>query len=647
MKTSKDPVPSLRKLLGRDVVLLPIKRGQKFPAIKNWQSTALAETRKPSYLKQLSKGNIGVLLGEPSCGLCSIDIDDDEQAQGFLSLNPNLNNTLQSRGARGRNIWVRIVGEFPKLTKLGWKDEKGQSHDWGEWRATGGQTVIYGRHPSGCDYQIVQNQKPIEIEFDSIVWPSHLELPWDFGVYEEVVQREGEPFELTEKGAVLLNQMFFVRKFAEERVILHEASEREFYVYDHSRGLWRKNTEESVRQRFSDDMKQYGDAQGNRYFERRRTDAFHRGLTSMLRGATEKSGVFQRQKRFIHAANGVLHLDVRPPELREFSPLYYSRNQCPIEVIEGAQCPLFKEQLLAVALDEDDIWLLQRYCGALLLGGNIAQRILVLTGTAGGGKSTLVEIIEAIIGLANVTELRTDHLGERFELFRYVGKTLLTGKDVPAEFLMRKSVSILKKLVGGDFLSAEGKNSNSCFDMHGEFNVIITSNSHLRVKLEGDADAWRRRLMMIDYKKPKPAKRISEFAKALLKEESSGILWWMVEGAVAHLNELNECGDFRLTKDQADRVERLLAESDSVREFVRQCVRPSAPTDSVTVEDMLSAYERFCSTYGWHPVPPIEAQRQFHQWMEEIHKIRRRNDIRTGEGVQRGFKGVQMIDTAL
>ena len=220
-------------------------------------------------------------------------------------------------------------------------------------------------------------------------------------------------------------------------------------------------------------------------------------------------------------ANGVLHLDTAPPELREFSPLYYSRNQCPIALLDGADCPRFKNELLATALDEDDISLLQRWCGSLLLGRNLAHRMLLLTGTAGGGKSTLVEVIERIIGEENIAELRTDWLGERFELFRLIGKTLLTGKDVPAEFLMRKGASTLKKLVGHDLLSPEGKNSNENFSLRGEFDVVITCNSRLRVRLEGDADAWRRRLMIVEYNHPKPQKTHQRFCVAVSAPRSA------------------------------------------------------------------------------------------------------------------------------
>jgi P4 family phage/plasmid primase-like protien len=640
-----DAVAQLCQLLGKDATLIPIKRGQKNPVDKGWQATTVERMSEPQYLQRLLKGNIGVLQGKPSNGHCSIDIDNDADAEKFLDLNPQLKTTLQSRGARGRNIWVRITGEYPALTKL-FHDEvrgdPGEPKPWGEWRSTGGQTVIYGKHPSGCDYQILNEAKPVEIRFDSIVWPNDLNLPWDFTLYNQLVAEQGKPYGLSRKGAISLNDNFFTAKFAVEHPIVHEPAERQFYRYDDMRGLWVQQTVDTMKLRIAEDLKSYANSQHQSQIERKRTNPYLNNLADLIRAYTQKLDIFQRNKNVIHVRNGMLHLETNPPELREFSPNYYSRNQCPIELVEGADCPRFKSELLASALDPDDISLLQRWCGALLLTGNSAQRIMLLTGTAGGGKSTLLEIIEKIIGLENVTELRTEQLSERFELFRYLGKTFLTGKDVPAEFLMRKGASTIKKLVGHDFLTAEGKNLNGEFDMRGEFNVAITCNSRLRVRLEGDADAWRRRLMIIDYTRPKPEKRISEFASVLGTEEGSGILMWMVRGGILHLKELKEHGDFILTKAQLDRVETLLAESDSVREFVKRCVRVSERSDSVTVEELVQAYRGFCSASDFHPVSPLEVEKQLPNLMEDIHGSSKRNDIRSEEGTRRGFKGVQI-----
>src|SRR5262245_10649922 len=103
----------LLNLLGEDVVMLSIPLGQKRPIIKNWPDTPLAKMQDQEYLQRLSQGNIGILQGQPSGGLCSIDIDSDEEAREFVKLNPEFENTLQSRGKRGRNFWVRIRGAYP------------------------------------------------------------------------------------------------------------------------------------------------------------------------------------------------------------------------------------------------------------------------------------------------------------------------------------------------------------------------------------------------------------------------------------------------------------------------------------------------------------------------------------------------------
>ncbi len=76
----QDPVAHLRALLGRDVVLLPIPKGEKGPKLKEWQKTRHEVMEDPAYLGRLQQGNIGVLLGKVSGDLCAIDIDDEKLA---------------------------------------------------------------------------------------------------------------------------------------------------------------------------------------------------------------------------------------------------------------------------------------------------------------------------------------------------------------------------------------------------------------------------------------------------------------------------------------------------------------------------------------------------------------------------------------
>ncbi|MBE2203012.1 MAG: hypothetical protein IAE94_01550 [Chthoniobacterales bacterium] len=154
-------------------VLLPIPAGEKGPKVAGWQKLTLADM-KPDYLAGLNHGNnIGVLLGAASGGLVTIDCDSDEYLESFLSVNPGLREGLISKASRGGNVWLRIKGTFPKSAKIKLPD----GSPWGEFRADGNQTVIYGKHPSGCKYD---NNKlvPACVEFAAINWPAGLRLPW-------------------------------------------------------------------------------------------------------------------------------------------------------------------------------------------------------------------------------------------------------------------------------------------------------------------------------------------------------------------------------------------------------------------------------------------------------------------------------------
>jgi P4 family phage/plasmid primase-like protien len=420
--------------------------------------------------------------------------------------------------------------------------------------------------------------------------------------------------------------------------IIFDPSSNRLYQYASGRGLWCQVTPDAIKIDLGSLLLEVARADGHENLAvRNRSDGLLNGWVNHLRGITERREAFtNRPTGLLHVANGFV--DVATGDLLPFRPDYLSRNQSPISYQPGATCPRFVRDLLESALDTDDIRVVQRYAGLALLGRNSAQKALVFTGTPAGGKSTIVTVIEHVTGVANVTQLRTEQLAERFELFRLVGKTLLCGKDVPGDFLQSKGAHVLKALVGGDLLEAERKGQAEGLQLRGEFCVIVTSNSRLRVKLDGDAGAWERRLIVIEYNRPKPAVAIPHFAELLLQEEAPGILNWMIDGA----RQLIADGfDFALTDRQKKRVFDLLAESDSVRAFVRDCVTPDAAAD-VTGDELCEAYAEYCDARGWTALPIRTVQNQLPDLLMECHRAGRRNDIRRNGKNARGFGRVRV-----
>ncbi len=649
----------LARLAG-PAVLLPIPRNQKGPVFQDWPQTTLAAMSNPAYLSQFQRsGNIGVLLGEPSEGLCTVDLDSEEVLKAFLSVNPELSSTLQTSRMRGGNLWLRILGKFPAAGKI--KDHA-TGRDLGEWRANGNQTVIHGAaidttkgETKPTQYRTLVDAPPLKIAFSQIVWPGGWRVPWmpepeeaGIAANQELIAEHGEPFTKSDNGRLTLNAMYFIARFARSDDTLYEPAESQFYGYDLELGLWRRRTEAAIKIDLAEALKEYADGQSNGVkgqIVNSRTPAALAGMASLLQGFVEETDAFNRVHGVVHVANGMLHLAGERPELRPFEPQYRSRNIAPVAYDPAAECPRFKRELLESALDAADVSLVQRYFGACLLGRNLAQKLLILTGTAGGGKSTLLEILEKILGIENVGQLRTEHLAERFEIARFVGRLLLTGKDVPGRFLEESGAHALKALVGHDLLDAERKGSNLSVPVRGDFAVVITCNSRLRVRLDGDADAWRRRLLIVKYERPKPERPERDFANRLLAEEGAGILRWMVDGARAHLAELAECGDYRLTDTQRQRVNSLLAESDSLREFIRQRTEVHHGSD-VTVYELVEVYAQYCDSQGWEQAPVRRVELDLPDAMQEIRKAARRNDVQREGKSRRGFAGVRLIENA-
>ncbi len=380
--------------------------------------------------------------------------------------------------------------------------------------------------------------------------------------------------------------------------------------------------------------------------ERKRGNAILNNIIGHLKGISEKRDAFDRNKRkIVHLANGVITFKVdNEADLVSFSPEFYSRNQSPISYDESAQCPRFLNELLYPATSQEDAALIQKYMGVCLLGNNLIQRFLILDGKAGRGKTQLSLIIQRLVGLNNVTELRTKHLAERFELYRYLKRTLLVGADVSGNFMSQGGANVIKALVGGDMLDAEQKGGTGSFQIHGNYCIVITSNSRLQVKLDGDVGAWRRRLLIVRFEGPPPKKKIDKFADLLIKEEGSGILNLGLQGLGIVLDDIKKYGDIQLSGAQSGVVDALLAESDSLRHFLSDCVVRDKNSD-LSVSEIEEAYADYCPKKNWNAKPITIIRKELEGLMLELFATSKSNSIsREGKNV-RGFRRVEFKDS--
>ena len=626
-------------LLGADAFLVPCVRGTKMPAVTYTQRPFEA-TQTPAYRYALASGefNIAVYLGTMSGGLCALDFDQDEDLAAFLAVNPALAATTRSRGSRGGMVWLRVAGGFPASCTT--------KHF--EWRANGRLSTIFGRHPKGMDYTMLVDAPPVAVTFADVQWPVGWDLPW-VGAAERdaaaaLAKEYGQPFYTNKDGKVNgINERYWAALYARENRVLFDPDEKAFYRYTADTGLWETVTPESIREIISGRILEISREAGQFTLEMQITQTRLNAVVSALKGIVERRDAFKLKQRFIHVANGVIRFaDDGDIQFGGFAPEDFSRNRSPFAFVPDAECPRFLNELIYPAVEPDDADLLQRWAGLALFGYNLPQRFLIVDGTPNGGKGTLVRIIQALVGAVNTYQLRTECLQERFETYRYRGKTLLIGPDVRGDFLMERGASMLKVLVGGDPISAEGKGLNGDFQMFGTFNIVVTCNSRLRLRLEGDAGAWRRRLLVVRYEKPAPAKRVLDFDHVLLRDEGSGILRWALAGFVKLQTEFAETGDFALTDAQHGRVDSLLAESDSLRLFVQASLERHEH-ENVTSAEISQAYAEFCADKGWNALSSAVVERTLPDLMLEMFHVTKSHSIeRDGKKSNRGWRRVRL-----
>ena len=657
-------IQTLYQLLGAETVLLPVPAKKKGPPLR-WQAVRFADTQTEEWQKKLQRGNVGVLLGSPSGGLCAIDVDDDALMEEFLELNPGLRQTLISRGQRGVQIWVRCkadpeaerrgMASWPKLYPLKFADREiesesmpGELHplQFGEWRADGGQSIVHGTHPSGSKYHFVHEAPVREIYFREIAWPQGLLTPWVDEWLQGLETTYGSPWMATYtleghlKEIKAMCEPYWAGRFLYHNHLLWEADEERFYHYIPATGCWEQLGEQELLVMLADMMLRISKEMklpvlsGTRF----RSSSKLGTVVNWLKGYAAKRKVFKVKLGRVHLLNGMLDLSAEVPTLKPFSPYDYSRNQIPVRFDAEAESPKFLNDLLLRALPPEDVDLLQRWGGQLILQKNVTQKFMILTGAAGAGKSTVLEVFQRMIGEDNCEQLRTELLLERFEVGSYVGATALFGSDVPGYFLMQKGAYVIKSLTGGDMIKGEVKGVREKVSFRGEFNLGITCNSRLKLDLNSDAAAWSRRLLIVPYQCERPEKPIPEFAKWLFENEGPGILNWLIEGAIRVLK-----GDrLKLSDRQSGLVQDLLDESDSLRSFINRRTASQRGAD-VTSEELVKAYFEFCEDRGWDSDSQRQIERQLPDLMLERYKAAKSRDVQREGTARNGYKHVKLL----
>jgi len=427
--------------------------------------------------------------------------------------------------------------------------------------------------------------------------------------------------------------------------IVFEPQEKTLWLKDSPRALWCLLDEDELATRLLEALTTFIRKAFCKSFEFIAKQSLANEIVRRLKHFAARPGFFDTPPGtyILHCMNCFLVYNAETEQF-EKRPLadenIHSRHQLPMIFDPAATCQRFENELLAPITTEDERRVLYEYIGQIFLGKNLSQKVLFFTGAAGGGKSTIVNIIEMLLGRENVAELRTNALHGWYETHRYLGKSLLVGKDVPADFMRHHGASKIKALTGNDLVSTEKKHSNEVSTFAGTLNVIITSNCNQPIMLQDDRDAWERRVLSIKCKAPEaPVKPIRDFDKIIVDSEASGIL----NLALAGLTRIIRAGGtIEASEEQRREIADLLDESEGVPVFLREKVEMGERDQNLTSWELYVAYKEYCKSRGWTPKSQSIVQKELPDFMAAVFSVPRRTDVVRDGTNHRGYWGVRL-----
>ena len=415
-----------------------------------------------------------------------------------------------------------------------------------------------------------------------------------------------------------------------------------WYAYSEASGMWQPLTKAALRVLVNNVFIQFGEKMQIAQIEDHLSLHFIDSVIGYMGPFPGYENIFNHAPwRVINVKNGTITIgnDGRVA-LHEHSPEFLCRGRIEIDYNPVADYSGFVSEAFGSYVSQPDISVIQRYAGQSVLGRNVSQTFLVISGDAGTGKSQIAKVIERVVGPDNCEGLRTGMLRERFELSRFDGKSLLLAVDECSEALMRRGADVLKALTGGDTLTTEVKCQNEHPKITGDFNVILVSNPDLALNVDDDRVAWTRRMRLVKYVGKEPKKRIDDFAGYLLAKYPEAVLNWMVTGAAA---VMQNGGKIDPHPEMVRRVEEIIQVSDAYYAFVKNCVVHTGNSDDVLF--CFALYNCFtASSYFVGTASKQVIQTKLKQAMKDVYGIEKpRKDLKGPNGKAKyGYVGYRI-----
>jgi P4 family phage/plasmid primase-like protien len=291
-------------------------------------------------------------------------------------------------------------------------------------------------------------------------------------------------------------------------------------------------------------------------------------------------------------------LDLRTGLLVPHDRERLSTKLAPVTYDPNAACPTwlaFLDRIMGKKAEV--IAFLKRAIGYSLTGDTSEQVLFLLYGLGANGKSTLLEILRALLGdygaqaeFSTFLEKKSDAV--RNDLADLFGARFVAAVEV--EGGRRLAEALVKTLTGSDAIKARFL-FQEYFTFQPSFKLWLAANS--KPVIRGQDHAIWRRIRLIPFEIQIPEAEQDRQLGQKLRAELPGILRWAVEGCL----EWQEHG-LGIPEEVRKATADYQAEMDVLGDFLAEHCITTDPQAYVAASALYSAYTRWCETANEVPL---------------------------------------------
>jgi putative DNA primase/helicase len=282
--------------------------------------------------------------------------------------------------------------------------------------------------------------------------------------------------------------------------------------------------------------------------------------------------------------------------------------------------------------DQERIALLQEWFGYCLTPDTSYHSFMLFEGESRAGKGTIKNVLVKLIGCANVSSVRLEMLGERFQLYPTYGK--LVNVIDETDRVERFDEGLFKTLVAGGEVSFERKGKDN-FSEPATARILILANEKPPI-FDRSEGMWNR-MLLIPFRKTFKD-REDRGLEARLQMELSGIFNW----ALAGRQRLYEQEQFTLPAvSQGEKLQYKL-ESNPAKYWLTENFTHKPNALSVIKPAMYTQYLQHCKENGFRPLSSITFNREVKRCFPEAAEFRQQecgSGCGTGRASRRSNSG--------